>query len=293
MLLVASAALASGRATPSVRTLLLPERPDRSTHRVHVRGQVVTTLRFERPVDADRTKMIGWEGRLEPLSVVRNKVLLEPLHDLDDDEGIPLAVTLVDGTELAFLLRPPPLGERADQQINVFEDPETYGAMHGVLLRTLEENGVLTEEVARHRKEEGSEDHALATLLATGAVTQTPFKLHGYVTGKDDETDIKATVYRGKGKAAVVFNIRNLALGQPWRLKSAQALTVASGRAHEVAVRSTRPSIEVGESGVVAVVVNRRAFVEDGKLTGVFLEISRHDGLRQSFVELDPSLLGD
>jgi len=52
--------------------------------------------------------MLGWEGRLEPLAVVRNKVLLEPIRDLNKDEGIPLVVTLTDGTEIPFLVRPTP-----------------------------------------------------------------------------------------------------------------------------------------------------------------------------------------
>jgi hypothetical protein len=31
--------------------------------------------------------------------------------------------------------------------------------------------------------------------------------------------------------------------------------------------------------------------MEDGKLTSVFLEIYRQDGLRQAFVQLDPDLV--
>ena len=130
--LVASAALASDeRDKLSVRPVLLSEHPDDATHRVYVKGKVVTTLRFEKPIDPNKTKMISWEGRLEPLAVVRNKVILEPIHDLNDDEGIPLVVTLVDGTEVPFLLRPP--GRKrwpwTDQQVDVFENRESYAAM--------------------------------------------------------------------------------------------------------------------------------------------------------------------
>lgn len=90
-----------------MRPILLSERPTDGTHSIYVKGQVVTTLRFEQPVDAGRTKMMGWEGRLEPLAVVRNKVFLEPIRDLNRDEGIPLVGTLADGMEIPFLLRPP------------------------------------------------------------------------------------------------------------------------------------------------------------------------------------------
>ncbi|ATB43889.1 hypothetical protein CYFUS_009370 [Cystobacter fuscus] len=75
VLLMASTARADGSEKPVVRSLLLSEHPGHTTHRVYVKAQVVTTLRFEKAVDPDKTKMLGWEGRLEPLAVVRNKVI--------------------------------------------------------------------------------------------------------------------------------------------------------------------------------------------------------------------------
>lgn len=293
--LAASAALASERGKLAIRPILLSEHPDNDTHRVHVKGQVVTTLRFEAPVDPSKTRMIGWEGRLEPLAVVRNKVILEPIHDLNGDEAIPLVVTLVDETEVPFLLRPPSREDWGwtDQQIDVFKNRESYAAMHAALMRALKENDALNEENKRYREEVISEDHALATLLASGAVAQTPFTLASYVTGKDDDTEIKATLFQGKGKAAVVFKIKNLAPKQPWSVKSARLLTVASGREHAAAVRSISSSIAPGESGVVAVVADKSAFTEDGKSTAVFLEVYRHDGLRQAIVQLDPHLIAE
>ncbi len=95
--LVASAARAGDREKLAVRPILLSEHPGTETHRVYVKGLVVTTLRFEKPVDPSKTKMLGWEGRLEPLAVARNNVILEPIQDLADEEAIPLVVTLVDG----------------------------------------------------------------------------------------------------------------------------------------------------------------------------------------------------
>jgi uncharacterized protein (TIGR02268 family) len=290
---MASAAWAGESEKPSVRSLLLSEHPSHPTHRVYVKAQVVTTLRFEKAVDPDKTKMLGWEGRLEPLAVVRNKVILEPLHELESDEAIPLVVTLVDGTEVAFLLRPQGHREWAgtDQQIDVFKDRESYAAMRDALMRALEQNDALSEQLARYHQEEHSGDHALAALLTAGALEQTPFKVAGYVLGKDDDTDIKVTLYKGKEKAAVIFRIKNLAPEQPWSMKSARLLTVASGEERFVAVRSTHSSIAPGESGVIAFVADKSAFMEDGKLTSVFLEVYRHDGLRQALVQLDPDLV--
>jgi len=70
------------------------------------RGQV-TVLRFEQPCDPNKTKILGWEGRFEPLACVGKKVILEPLKDLASDEGVHLLVTLADETVIPFLLRPP------------------------------------------------------------------------------------------------------------------------------------------------------------------------------------------
>ena len=146
VVLVASAAQASGECDKlSVRTLLLSEHPDDATHRLYVKGKVVTTLRFEKNVDPNKTKMLGWEGRLEPLAVVRDKVVLEPIHDLNDDEAIPVVVTLVDGTEVSFLLRPPGREKWGwtDQQVDVFKDRESYAAMHAALVDALKKNDAL------------------------------------------------------------------------------------------------------------------------------------------------------
>lgn len=293
VVLVASAAVAHEDGTPITRLIMLSEHPADGTHRVSVKGRIITTLRFEKAVDPGKTKMVGWEGRFEPLAVVRNKVILEPIHDLDPDEGVPLVVTLVDGTEVPLLLRPSGLGEGAwtDQQVDVFQNRDSYAAIHAALIRALKREKALEEKVERFRKEETSEDHALAALLASGAVAQTPFTIARYIKGRDNGTAISATLFRGKNKAAVVFNVKNLDPVQPWGVKSARILTVASGREHAVAVRSTSTSIDPGALGVVAVVADKSAFIEDGKLTSVFLELYGRNGLRQAVVQLDPDLV--
>jgi uncharacterized protein (TIGR02268 family) len=293
LVLVATNTLANERDQLSVRPLLLSEHPDEETHRVYVKGAVVTTLRFEKPVDPDKTKLLGWEGRLEPLSVVRNKVILEPLHDLNADEAIPLLVTLVDGTEVSFLLRPPRRQERAwtDQQVDVFKDRDSYAAMHSALQRALEENGTLTEENARYRKEETSEDHSLAALLASGALAQTPFKVVDRFSGRDERATVDAKVFQGKGKAAVVLSIKNLDPDQPWSMTSARLVTKDRGEERVVAIRATFREITPGASGVMALVVDKSAFLEEGQWTSLFLEVYQHEGFRQVLVQLDPYLV--
>nr|WP_272491423.1 DUF2381 family protein [Corallococcus exercitus] len=94
-----------------------------------------------------------------------------------------------------------------------------------------------------------------------------------------------------KGKVAVVFKVKNTHAQKPWSLKSARLVTKDGGHARAVAIRVTAREIPVGSSGVVAAVVDSSAFMEEGVLTSLFLEIYRQDGLRQAFVQLDPALL--
>ncbi|MCP3105558.1 DUF2381 family protein [Myxococcus sp. K15C18031901] len=228
-LVAASSAHASDKcARPKQRTVLLSEHPSDSTHRVYVNGQAITTLRFERPVEPSKTKIIGWEGRLEPLTVVGNKVILEPIRDLAQGEGLPLIVTLKDGTEIPFIVRAPWVEEEGggwppirDQQIDVFSDPESYAAMHSALMDALKKNDDLTEENERHRKEENSIDHAYATLLANGQAKKTPFRFVASSRPKDPGMDMVVEVYSGQGKAAAVIYLTNATSSDSWEFDAA------------------------------------------------------------------------
>lgn len=295
LLLTASAALARDHQGLTVRTLVLSEHPEDATHRVYVTGQVVTVLRFEQPVDAARTRLLGWEGRFEPLGVDARKVLLEPLRDLASDEGVPLLVTLKDGTEVPFLVRPPALeeGRKPDQQVNVFRDVESYQSVVAALSSAKKETRALREENARLRKEETSEDHALAALLAKGAVSQTPFKLRETFSGEDEDAKTEVILFRGKGKAAAVFKVKNLQAEKPWSVQRVRVTTLTTGSERAAALRATASAFAPGTSGVFAVVLDGSAFSDAGQMTDLLLEVYRHDGLRTAFVTLDRSLIGE
>jgi hypothetical protein len=167
------------------------------------------------------------------------------------------------------------------------------GAQHRPSTHVRRENAALREEVERFQKEETSEDHALATLLAAGAVAQTPFRVEDRFSGEDADAKTVALLFRGRGKAAVVFQIKNLDAEQSWSVQAVRLVVLSSGHERAVAVRSTATSIAPGASGVVAIVVDKSAFVEEGTLTNLFLEIYRHDGLRQAWIELDHRLAGE
>lgn len=292
LVMLASTALAHARENLDVRPILLSEHPDNSTHRVYVKGQIATVLRFEKPVEQGKTRLLGWEGRFEPLVVVGRRVLLEPLHDLAPEEGVPLLVTLVDGTEIPFLLRPPDRDRAGwtDQQVNVFKDRESYEAMHSALMRALKETQTLGEENERLRKEESSPDHALAALLLSGAIRQTPFVVKRRWSFKEADADIEVIVFSGRSKAAVVFNITNHDSEQSWRLTRTHSWSTTNGQPRAVAVKTARPSIPPREAGSVAIVVDRSAFMGMDGPGQLALELFRHDGQRQVQVVLDPRL---
>src|SRR5690349_21618515 len=85
LLLWASVAVATGR-HPVERSLFLSQHPRDDAPRIYVAGRVATVLHFEKPCDAARTRMLGWEGRFEPLLVGGRTVVLYPLQDLTPED---------------------------------------------------------------------------------------------------------------------------------------------------------------------------------------------------------------
>ncbi|MFP2927711.1 DUF2381 family protein [Pyxidicoccus sp. 3LG] len=283
---------------PLLRPIMLSEHPSDGTHSIYVKGQVVTTLRFEQPVEPTKTKMVGWEGRLEPLAVVGNKVLLEPIRDLNKDEGIPLVVTLADGTEIPFLVRPPWSKSDAgwppilDQQVDVFKDRESYASMHAALKEALKKNDALTEDNERYRKEENSIDHAYATLLANGQAKKTPFRFVASARPKDPDMGMLVEVYSGPGKAAAVITLTNTGYGDTWEFADAYLTRdMTSYTKQSFALRVSRASIVPGQSGTIAVVADKSAFEHEGRLVDLALQIFRSDGNLQVMVRMDRTLI--
>jgi len=293
LLLVASAALARDRDKVTVRTLLRSEHPGQKTHSLHVTGQVACVLRFDQPVNPARTRMLGWEGRFEPLLAGGNKVVVEPLHDLASDERIPLVVTLVDGTEVSFLLAPPSHEEMiTDQQVNVFKDRESYNAVLSFLYDALGRERVLKEENERFKREENSVDHAFAALLVNGQADKTPFRKRRTVVLKNEDMDLKVEIFAGPGKAAVVVHLTNTYNHEPWRFSEARLTSErASPKERPFALRMDRAELVHGQSGTIAVVADQRAFESKEGLVNLTLEIFREDGLPQVTVMLDHTLI--
>jgi hypothetical protein len=75
LVLVASVAVAQER-QPISRNLYLWDHPKDEVRPVYVAGDMATVLRFKQPCDRERTKMLGWEGRFEPVECAGTSVLI-------------------------------------------------------------------------------------------------------------------------------------------------------------------------------------------------------------------------
>jgi len=292
--LVSSVVMAKDRDVVE-RIINLSEHPAEAANKLYVAGRVATVLRFEKEVDPEQTRMLGWEGWFEPLLVGGKKVVLEPLRDIEPGDRFMLLVTLKGGTELPFVItsEEQPLDGRreADQQVSVFRNLESASAVQASLYESLKRERELREKVERYEQED-SVDHALAALLAKDAPHQTPFRPWRKWLLQEGDVEFVVHLLKGKGKAAVVFKITNRE-DQPWKMKMARLYTVSGWKDKPFAVRTDREAITSGTTGYVAVVVDKGAFQDGSTAKNLLLEIYRDDGYRQLFVVLDPALVRD
>ncbi|AFE04644.1 hypothetical protein COCOR_02437 [Corallococcus coralloides DSM 2259] len=291
LLLTTAEAIARAQEELAIRTVLLSEHPSDSAPTLYVKGKVATVLRFETSVDPARTRMLAWEGRFEPLLAGGRKVVVEPLRDLGEDEGVPLLVTLANGKQVPFLLKPAEEGGRnaVDQQVNVFEDPRGYDAMYSTLMDSLKQRRALEDENHRLREEEHSADHALATLLAQGNLKHTPFTRRQGWRLKEEGADILVEVLSSKTlpKMAVLFTLTNRDAKKPWRMMEARLSTVSGGNSRAFALRMQQEEIAPGAMGRIAVVADDSAFQSPQGLEQLALELFRSDGLSQAYLVLE------
>jgi hypothetical protein len=273
---------------------MISDHPGISTSSVYVSGQIATVLRFEKAVDPTKTKLLGWEGRFEPLVVGGKSVIIVPIRDLNRAEAFPLLITLVDGTEIPFNVKPKSLETWGwtDHQVNVFKNPDSYNAVLSSLNDSLKRERKLSEENERFKKEENSVDHAYATLLVNGQEKKTPFRSDKVAVLKDGDMAIRVETFSGLGKAAVVIHLKNTYSDDPWRFRDARLIAdLASYSSLPFALRMDRAEIVPGQSGTIAVVVDQSAFESKEGLRDLALEIFRQDGLRQVIVNLDHALV--
>ena len=286
--LLASVAMA-GEREPRSRSLYLSDEPRDEVQRVYVAGEMGTVLRFAESVDPAKTKMLGWEGRFEPLLVDGRLVVITPFKDLSKDERFLLVVTLQNGKEVPFTVTAG--DDRFDHQVNVFPDPETPDATRRRLSESITRELALQKEKERLEQERNSVDHAFATLLANGAVKQTPFVQDHKGLIKEGDVEMVVRVFSGRSKAAAVFEITNRNTEKPWSLLDARLSTVPAGLPREFALRMNRDELAPGQSGTLAIVADRSAFESGGGPVALVLELFGNNGIQQGVVLLDYRLL--
>lgn len=277
-----------------IRDDMLSDHPGISTSSIYVSGQIATVLHFEKDVDPTKTKLLGWEGRFEPLVAGSKMVVIMPIRDLNRDEAVPLLVTLVDGTEIPFIVKPQSFEEWGwtDHQVNVFKNPDSYNAVLSSLNASLKRERKLSEENERFKQEENSVDHALATLLVKGEVKKTPFRSEDVAVLTNGDMWIRVETFSGPGKAAVVVRLKNTYSDDPWRFRDVQLIADISDHSSlPFALRIDRAEIDPGQSGTIAVVMDKSAFESKEGLRNLALEIFRQDGLRQVLVNVDHRLV--
>ena len=298
--LLASVAVARDR-EPRVRNVYLRGNPKHQATSVYVTGEVVTVLRFQQPCDPARTKLLGWEGRFEPVDCAGKRVLVEPLQNLKPEDRFLLLVTLEDGKELPFTVTAIAQNKEwdwPDQQVNVFLDPESPAALRKQLDDTQARERRLKEANERHWRE-NTTDHALARLVKKGAINLTQLRARQRWTFKKDRVDLVATVLTDKAKAAVLVQVTNRDPAKPWSLAEARVLTTRSGERAPILFGEARPfalqkdweELAPGESGTLAIVVDRSAFTSQEGPCDLTVELYRHDGLLVGHAVLDRRLV--
>ncbi|HEX5754073.1 MAG TPA: DUF2381 family protein [Archangium sp.] len=279
---------------PVSRSLYLPDDPREAVHPVYVAGGMGTVLRFAQPVDPAKTKMLGWEGRFEPLLAGGHLVVVTPLKDLDPEDRFLLVVTLLNGKELPFTVTAQEA--RFDHQVNVFPDEESPEALRSRLAHHQTRERVLEEENERYRNEETSIDHALAALLAKGAVKMTsmrPKLVHFFKNPQGVEFLVTVLASKKDNKVAVVFDVKNNSPTESWSLLEARVVTEAGGEKKPFALRATQEYLAPGGmSGTIAVVMDAGVFDSKMGPERLVLELFRRgSGLREVWVLLDRQLL--
>ncbi|NMO17413.1 DUF2381 family protein [Pyxidicoccus fallax] len=277
---------------PTPRTLYFSRDSRDAVPELYVDGTTATVLRLPSAVDPERTKLLGWEGRFEPLLAGGRSVVIAPLQNLARGDRFMLLVTLLDGTEIPLTVTAATC--RIDGQISVFPDPEAPAALRKALDEKTQEVDSLRAENNQRREQETSVDHALAALLARDQVALTPFSESRKWRLREESADVEVSLFLPKGKkvaaskAAVVFTVKNRDPARSRALQEARLTTYATRQAHPFALRATLPSIAPGEEGRIAIVTDFDSFDPARDGDRLVLELFRGDGLRQAYVELMP-----
>jgi uncharacterized protein (TIGR02268 family) len=280
LLLPVLGGLAASAAPPAPRrlgrrSLYLSLDPGEKVPEILVWARTVTTLRFESPVDARRTKLEGGEARFEPLVIGDRSLSLYPLSELAPEDRFRLTVALTDGALLPFTLRSDP--EQVDGQVDVYPDPDSCEALRAQLRELQEDAQRRSAELQRRMKEELSVNHALATLLVTGAAGLTRLLEGKKRRFRTEGVQGYAQFYTGLERSAVLLTVTNLDPRFPWRVAEVRLMSEVTLRQKPFALRMEMDGLSPGATGRIAIVVSSGP---QGTVQPHLLEIFREDGYR-------------
>lgn len=165
--------------------------------------------------------------------------------------------------------------------MNVFQHPESLETLRWRLADAQRDRWGLKQENALLLEQALSDGHAFATLLLDrNTQGQTPFRSVKTWTHDSGGIETVVDVFRGKGRAAAVFQIKN-GSQLDWKLSKARLSVVPTGEARPFALRMDRPRIGPAMTGTIAIVVDRSAFLSGNRRVKLALELFREDGSRQ------------
>jgi hypothetical protein len=268
--------------------------PDQPVQAVHVAAEVATTLMFPSEVDPVSTRLIGGEGRFEPLMIAGRAVVVVPIRALAEGERFSLIVGLKTGLRIPLTLQRPNARAPSDGQVDIYLSRDGEPAVRRALELAQTQLTTLAAENERRVQQEGSVDHALAALLAQDRVDLTPFKVASAKVIQDSDVDLKIVAFvpkqkgAGPGRGAVVFRVTNKDPRRTWEFDEVRLLSVSTGDLKPVAVRLSAPTVGPGESGTIAAVMDMKAFGAGPPAPSdhLVLELWRAGPARQASVEL-------
>lgn len=268
-----------------------PVKSDEPVQAVHVAAEVATTLVLPADVDSLSTRLVGGDGRFEPLMIAGRTIVIIPLRALAEGESFSLIVGLKTGLRIPLTLRRPNHHDPTDGQVDIYLNQDEAPAIRRALELARSRLTTLTAENERHVQQEGSVDHALAALLAQDRVDLTPFKMAGAKLLQDSDVDLKIVTFIPKkgtdpGKGAVVFRVTNKDSRASWELDEVRLISSLTGDMKPIAVRSSSSSIGPGQTMAIAAVMDMKTFGSPDRSDRLVLELWRAGPARQVSIEL-------
>jgi uncharacterized protein (TIGR02268 family) len=298
--LLVPALAASAADAPGFRELLISGQ-EQTPPEIHVTSGEPTLLRFNAPVDPERTRLGACADGFEPLVITGGTLLLQALGAVDGCEHVPLSVVLEDGSEfsLALVLRP----EEVDLHVRIRRASASEGSAESPRAEhtaCIEESASLREENARlrvdnrrcRRQQEAREstEAALLRVVSEAEEKGAPILKSHTLTYPLGRMQATVTIYHAAGYMALHVRVTDTAVPpkQPWKLGELR-LTRTTGDAgtggDELKLLALRAESSPSSRGNVAHIDIVVADIPKGEPVLLRLELTEKDGSRHLLIE--------